>query len=103
MEARLISTETKEDVGIDTPGELILRGPNVMEGYFENEAATRDTIDADGWLHTGDVATVDKDGFFFIVDRVKELIKYKGFQVPPAELEAILVCLFFFSTDETLE
>ncbi|MGK2929564.1 MAG: AMP-binding enzyme, partial [Acidimicrobiales bacterium] len=56
-----------------------------------NDEATRNTIDSDGWLHTGDVAEVDEDGHFYIVDRVKELIKFKGFQVPPAELEALLL------------
>jgi acyl-CoA synthetase (AMP-forming)/AMP-acid ligase II len=63
----------------------------VMKGYLNNAEATASTIDADGWLHTGDVAVVDGDGHFKIVDRVKELIKYKGFQVPPAELEALLL------------
>ena len=62
-----------------------------MKGYLGNDEATRNTIDEDGWLHTGDVAEVDGDGHFSIVDRVKELIKYKGFQVPPAELEALLL------------
>ncbi len=62
-----------------------------MAGYLNNEEATRATIDPDGWLHTGDIAVRDEDGFYFIVDRLKELIKYKGFQVPPAELEAILI------------
>jgi acyl-CoA synthetase (AMP-forming)/AMP-acid ligase II len=72
-------------------GELLVRGPNVMSGYLDNPSATAETLDADGWLHTGDVATIDDDGVFFIVDRVKELIKYKGYQVPPAELEALLL------------
>ena len=72
-------------------GELWIRGPQVMQGYLNNAEATADTIDADGWLHTGDVAEVDSEGYFKIVDRLKELIKYKGFQVPPAELEAILI------------
>jgi acyl-CoA synthetase (AMP-forming)/AMP-acid ligase II len=72
-------------------GELWVRGPQVMTGYLNNESATKATIDADGWLHTGDIAEVDEDGYFTIVDRLKELIKYKGFQVPPAELEAILI------------
>ena len=62
-----------------------------MVGYLNNPEATARTIDADGWLHTGDIGYADEDGHFFIVDRAKELIKYKGFQVPPAELEAVLL------------
>lgn len=62
-----------------------------MKGYCDDSKSTSTIIDKDGWLHTGDVGYYDKDGFFFIVDRLKELIKYKGFQVPPAELEAILL------------
>ena len=62
-----------------------------MKGYLNNDEATAVTIDADGWLHTGDVARFDGDGHMYIVDRVKELIKYKGFQVPPAELEGLIV------------
>ena len=62
-----------------------------MKGYLNNEEATAATVDADGWLHTGDIAVVDDDGFFEIVDRLKELIKYKGFQVAPAELEALII------------
>jgi 4-coumarate--CoA ligase len=62
-----------------------------MRGYLNNPAATAATIDKDGWLHTGDIAKVDADGHVYIVDRLKELIKYKGFQVPPAELEALLL------------
>jgi 4-coumarate--CoA ligase len=62
-----------------------------MVGYLNNEQATRETITEDGWLRTGDIAIVDSDGYYSIVDRLKELIKYKGFQVPPAELEAILI------------
>jgi 4-coumarate--CoA ligase len=63
----------------------------MMTGYLNNPAATATTIDPDGWLHTGDIGYVDEDGHVFIVDRLKELIKYKGFQVPPAELEALLL------------
>lgn len=62
-----------------------------MKGYYNDEKSTRATIDKDGWLHTGDVGYYDEEGYFFIVDRIKELIKYKGYQVPPAELEAILL------------
>ena len=91
IEARLVDFGTGDDVAEGAEGELWLRGPMVMKGYLNNAAATADTIDADGWLHTGDVARVDADGRYAIVDRVKELIKYKGFQVPPAELEALLV------------
>ena len=87
-ETRIVDPETRED---GTRGELLIRGPQVMAGYLNNEEATRHTIDEDGWLHTGDVAEIDEDGYFAIVDRLKELIKYKGFQVPPAELEAILI------------
>ncbi|MGI9021079.1 MAG: AMP-binding protein [Solirubrobacterales bacterium] len=87
-EARIVDPETGEDV---ERGELWVRGPQVMKGYLNNDEATAETIDADGWLHTGDIAEVDADGQFEIVDRLKELIKYKGFQVPPAELEALLL------------
>lgn len=62
-----------------------------MKGYYNDEKSTRATIDKDGWLHTGDVGYYDEDEYFYIVDRIKELIKYKGYQVPPAELEAILL------------
>ncbi len=89
-ECRLVD-ENGEDQGVDGRGELWVRGPQVMKGYLNNPEATAATIDEDGWLHTGDVAVIDADGHTYIVDRVKELIKYKGFQVPPAELEALIV------------
>ena len=89
-ECRLVSADG-EDQDVGGRGELWVRGPNVMKGYLENDEATRNTIDDEGWLHTGDVAELDEDGHYYIVDRVKELIKYKGFQVPPAELEALLL------------
>ncbi len=92
-EARLVSLETGEDAEPGAPGELWIRGPQVMKGYFGRQDATDAMIDGDGWLHTGDVATRDEDGNWFIVDRVKELIKYKGYQVAPAELEAMLLAL----------
>lgn len=93
-EARLVEPGSGKDVKeLGERGELWIRGPQVMKGYFGQEGATASTIDKDGFLHTGDIATMDGDGHFFIVDRLKELIKYKGFQVPPAELEAIIVNL----------
>ncbi|MDH5373837.1 MAG: AMP-binding protein, partial [Acidimicrobiia bacterium] len=90
-ECRMVDPETGEDRGLDEDGELWIRGDQVMKGYLNNPAATAATIDEDGWLHTGDIGHVDADGHFFIVDRLKELIKYKGFQVAPAELEALLI------------
>jgi acyl-CoA synthetase (AMP-forming)/AMP-acid ligase II len=88
-EGRLVDPASGEDTEGD--GELWIRGPQVMRGYLADEEATAATLTEDGWLKTGDVARVDEDGVFRIVDRVKELIKYKGYQVPPAELEALLV------------
>jgi acyl-CoA synthetase (AMP-forming)/AMP-acid ligase II len=90
-ECRLVDPDTGEDAPPGERGELWMRGPQVMRGYLNNPQATAAMIDDDGWLHSGDVAIVDEDGWFAIVDRVKELIKYKGFQVAPAELEAILI------------
>lgn len=90
-EARLIDPETGDDAPKGERGEIWIRGPQVMKGYLNNPEATAATVDGDGWLHTGDVAVIDDDGHTFIVDRLKELIKYKGFQVPPAELEALLL------------
>ena len=72
-------------------GELWCYGPNIMKGYWNNRKATENTLTPDGWLKTGDIAYVDQDGMFFIVDRLKELIKVKGNQVAPAELEALLL------------
>ncbi|CAH1972296.1 unnamed protein product [Acanthoscelides obtectus] len=72
-------------------GELCFKGPLVMKGYIGNPEATKNTIDKHGWIHTGDIGYYDEDGYFFIVDRQKELIKYKGFQVAPAELESLLI------------
>ena len=89
-ECRVVDLEGNE-LGIDEDGELWIRGPQVMKGYLNNEEATAETIDSDGWLHTGDVAHFDSDGHIYIVDRIKELIKFKGFQVPPAELEGLLL------------
>jgi acyl-CoA synthetase (AMP-forming)/AMP-acid ligase II len=90
-ECKIIDLETGETLGPNKEGEICVRGPQVMKGYLNRPEATAATIDADQWLHTGDIGYADADGHFFIVDRAKELIKYKGFQVPPAELEGVLL------------
>lgn len=90
-EAMIVDTETAQPLPVNRTGELWLRGPTIMKGYFSNEEATTSTITPEGWLKTGDVCYIDSDGFLFVVDRLKELIKYKGYQVPPAELEALLL------------
>ncbi len=90
-ECKLIDPESGEEVDSGERGEVWIRGPQVMQGYLNNEEATAATIDPDGWLHTGDIGIADEEGYCTIVDRLKELIKYKGYQVPPAELEALLL------------
>jgi acyl-CoA synthetase (AMP-forming)/AMP-acid ligase II len=90
-ESRIVDPVTGEDQGVGDRGELWVRGPQVMKGYLNNDEATAATVDADGWLHTGDVAIIDEYGHMTIVDRLKELIKFKGFQVAPAELEALII------------
>ena len=87
-EWRIVDAETGEDAAPGAPGEVWVRGPQVMKGYLHNPEATREMLDADGWLRTGDVGKADADGYLYVVDRLKELIKYKAFQVAPAELEA---------------
>ncbi|CAN6855969.1 unnamed protein product [Brassica oleracea] len=91
LEVKFIDPDTGRSLPKNTSGELCVRSQCVMQGYFENKEETEKTIDEEGWLHTGDVGYIDDDGDIFIVDRIKELIKYKGFQVAPAELEAILL------------
>ncbi|MFL6209485.1 MAG: AMP-binding protein [Pyrinomonadaceae bacterium] len=90
-ECRIVDWETEVELGPHEQGEVRLRGPQVMLGYLNQPEATRAAFDADGWLRTGDVGYVDKDGHCYIVDRLKELIKYHGLQVAPAELEALLL------------
>ena len=90
-EIRIVDPSSGADLDVGGRGELLVRGPQVMQGYLNNPDATAQTLDADGWLHTGDVAVLDEAGHVSIVDRIKELIKYKAFQVPPAELEAVLI------------
>ena len=90
-ECIVVDVTNGEEVSTDELGEVWIRGPQIMKGYLNNDAATSATIDSDGWLHSGDIGRVDSDGYFFLVDRLKELIKYKGMQVAPAELEALLL------------
>ena len=90
-EGRIVDPETGADLGPGQAGEVWVRGPQVMKGYLNNPAATAHTVTDDGWLRTGDIGIVDDDGYLEIVDRLKELIKVKGFQVAPAELEALLL------------
>lgn len=92
-ELRVVDTQSGRDLGPGERGELWGRGPQVMAGYLNRPDATAEIIDADGWLHTGDLGYVDGDGNVFIVDRLKELIKVNAYQVAPAELEALLSTL----------
>jgi len=88
---KVVSLETGEEVGPGEIGELLVYGPQVMRGYWNNPEATQETMTADGWLRTGDIVTADPDGYIRIHDRKKEMIKYKGYQIAPAELESILM------------
>jgi acyl-CoA synthetase (AMP-forming)/AMP-acid ligase II len=91
MACRIVDLATGAELGPGQTGEICVRGPQVMKGYLHAPAATAAAIDADGWLRTGDVGFADADGWIVVADRVKELIKYKGYQVAPAELEAVLL------------
>ncbi|TSA14046.1 MAG: 4-coumarate--CoA ligase family protein [Betaproteobacteria bacterium] len=91
MECKILDTASGAELGAGAQGEILVRGPLVMQGYLNAPDATAATIDAEGWLRTGDIGYVDADGDFFIVDRTKELIKYKALQVAPAELEAVIL------------
>jgi acyl-CoA synthetase (AMP-forming)/AMP-acid ligase II len=90
-EAMIVDLESGTALDPAQHGELWIRGPQVMKGYLHRPDATAQMITADGWLRTGDLGYADQDGSFFVVDRLKELIKYKGYQVAPAELEAVLL------------
>lgn len=90
---KIVDPDSGAALSDDQEGEIWIKGPQVMQGYLNNPQATAETITEDGWLRTGDIARIDADGYMFIVDRLKELIKYKGFQVAPAELEATLVAI----------
>lgn len=87
---KVVDVDTGECVGVGKPGELCVKGPQVCLGYFENPDATAEAIDSEGWFHTGDVVEYDEEEFFYIVDRIKDMIKVKGFQVAPTELEEVI-------------
>jgi acyl-CoA synthetase (AMP-forming)/AMP-acid ligase II len=90
-ECKVVDPATGKELGPQATGELRIRGPQVMGGYLNNPEATAASVDGDGWLRTGDLGYADEDAYFVIVDRLKELIKYKGYQIAPAELEALLI------------
>jgi 4-coumarate--CoA ligase len=87
---KIIDPETGISLGPNEHGELCIKGPQVMMGYFNDIEKTKECLSDGGWLRTGDLAFYDEDGHFFITDRLKELIKVRGFQVAPAELEELL-------------
>ncbi|XP_075106531.1 4-coumarate--CoA ligase-like 1 isoform X2 [Nicotiana tabacum] len=91
LEVKFVDPDTGRSLPKNKPGEICVKSQCVMKGYYKNEFETCLTIDKDGWLQTGDIGYIDDDGDIFLVDRIKELIKYKGFQVAPAELEGILL------------
>ncbi len=88
---KIVSLETGEELPAGEIGELLVYGPQVMQGYWNNPGATRETMTPDGWLRTGDISSADPDGYIRIHDRKKEMIKYKGYQIAPAELESLLM------------
>ncbi len=90
-EIRIVDPQTGRQLGAGEDGEIQVRGPQVMRGYLNDAEATANTLEPDGWLHTGDIGHADGEGYLYAVDRLKELIKYRGYQVPPAELEALLL------------
>ncbi len=87
---KIVSLDTGEELPLGEVGELMVKGPQVMKGYWKNPLETAACLTPDGWLHTGDIARFDEDGYVYLVERKKEMIKYKGYQVAPAELEALL-------------
>jgi acyl-CoA synthetase (AMP-forming)/AMP-acid ligase II len=90
-EVKIVDVATGAELGVRQDGEVLIRGPQIMKGYLNRPQETADCIDREGWYHTGDVGYFDEEQWFYIVDRTKELIKYKGMQVAPAELEALLL------------
>ncbi|CAN8312715.1 unnamed protein product [Cochlearia groenlandica] len=91
VEAKIVDPVSGRVLGVDRTGELWIKSPTVMKGYYRNGEATGSTVDSERWLKTGDLCCIDSEGFVFVVDRLKELIKCNGYQVAPAELEALLL------------
>ncbi|XP_066590887.1 luciferin 4-monooxygenase-like [Prorops nasuta] len=91
LRAKVVDENTGDTLDVDQVGEICLKGPQVMLGYYDNPEATQKTIDEDGWIHTGDIGFIKKNSQIYVVDRLKELIKYKGYQVAPAAIESILM------------
>ncbi|THC96185.1 hypothetical protein EYZ11_004348 [Aspergillus tanneri] len=90
-DVKIMDPVTGRELGYNKPGEILARGPQIVMGYLGNEEATRETFDADGWLHTGDIGYMDEEGFLTITDRIKEMIKVNGIGVSPTELEDLLL------------
>lgn len=90
-EVKIVKEEDGTEAKVGEPGEILARGPQIVMGYLDNEKATRETFDQDGFLHTGDAGFIDEEGLITIVDRIKEMIKVKGIGVAPAELEDLLL------------
>ncbi|VAH94336.1 unnamed protein product [Triticum turgidum subsp. durum] len=93
VEVKIVDIVTGEPLPVGRKGELCVRGPSIMTGYVGDDGANTAAFDSEGWLKTGDLCYIDEDGFLFVVDRLKELIKYKAYQVAPAELELVLQSL----------
>lgn len=89
--SKVVDLETQETLEAGKMGEICYMGEQVMLGYWDNPEATRQTIDQDGWLHTGDIGYFDNKNRLHVIDRIKELIKYKGYQVAPSEIETVLL------------
>ena len=88
---KIVGLDSGEELPVGETGELLILGPQVMQGYWKNPEATAETIRPDGWLRSGDIAYLDEDGYVYIVDRAKEMIKYKGYQIAPAEMESVVM------------
>ncbi|XP_011632279.1 4-coumarate--CoA ligase-like 7 [Pogonomyrmex barbatus] len=91
MQMKIVDPESEKVLGPNQSGEIWLKSPIMMTGYYKNPEATKSTIDNEGWLHSGDIGYIDEDGELFVTDRIKELIKYKGYQVSPTEIENVLM------------